>query len=103
LLNSRFSKIVCPFGVVVAGTELYPVGNMHYAAKVVASLLDPENEGVAKDGDLRREMSAAGHMQYLFGGGASYYDEEACYFLTEGWRCFPLYSWKYGKDEAKIK
>jgi len=30
----------------------------------------------------------------MLGGGASYYDEEACYFLNEGWRCNSLYSWK---------
>lgn len=103
LASSRFTKIVCPFGVVVAGTSLYPVSNMHYAANVVASLLDSKNTGSAKDEDVRREMSASGHLQALIGGGASFYDEEACYHINQGWRCFSLYSWKHENNQDKIK
>jgi len=62
LRNSRFTKLICPFGVVVAGTELYPEANLHYAANVVGSLLDPDNDGKVKDEDVRREMSAAGYL-----------------------------------------
>lgn len=56
-------------------------------------------EGSAKDADVRREMSASGHLGLLLGGGASYWDEEACYFLHIGWRCFGLYSWKHGNQQ----
>jgi len=62
LRNSRFTKFMCPFGIVVAGTELYPEANLHYAANVVGSLLDPDNTGKVKDEDIRREMSAAGYL-----------------------------------------
>jgi len=47
LLNTRFRKVVCPFGVVIAGTDLYPTANIKYAANVVANLLDPTGTGEA--------------------------------------------------------
>jgi len=42
LTNAGFSKITCPFGVIVAGTPRFDNGSMLYSANIVAQLLDPE-------------------------------------------------------------
>ena len=42
LTDAGFSKMTCPFGVVIAGTPRWDEGSMLYSANIVANLLDPE-------------------------------------------------------------
>jgi len=71
--------LVCPFGVVIAGTNLFPKANIHYSAKLIATLLDPSSKGEvdADKMELKNQMSAAG-SGLIMGGGVSVEDEDTC-------------------------
>jgi len=56
LLATRFKKMVCPFGVVIAGTSLFPSPNIHYTANVVANLLDPAEKGKIEEGSDKEKL-----------------------------------------------
>ena len=77
-MTSRFKKLVCPFGVAVAGTNQFAATNIHYTARVIANLLDPKSSGKIADGTdldkLREQMSASG-SGLIIGGGVSAKDE----------------------------
>ena len=70
-------KMVCPFGVVIAGTNLFAESNLFFTGKVIANLLDPTSSGKIIDGSeldkLRDAMSAEGGL--MIGGGVSEKDE----------------------------
>jgi len=45
LVKDTFAKIICVWGVVVAGTATMPDQNLQFAANVMANLLDPNGTG----------------------------------------------------------
>ena len=47
-----FTKVACPFGVLVAGTDGYPENDLKFGANVIAEILDPEQNGVPADSAL---------------------------------------------------
>jgi len=60
LIKDGFTKIVCVWGVVVAGIPTMPDSNMLYAANVVAELMDPEQTGSPSNEKIRDKMSISG-------------------------------------------
>jgi hypothetical protein len=82
LLNSQFKKIICPFGVIIAGTDMFAWTNLHFTALVIANLLDPQNRGKIYEGTkydkIRNVMSAKGQLSVIIGGGVSEKDEQTC-------------------------
>jgi len=101
-LKSRFRKLVCPFGVVIAGTELFPWSNIHFIAKPIVLELDPQKTGSIEPGTaydvLRNELSAKSSGTIL-GGGVSKKDEATCpnLSLSGVWTCISLELYK-GKE-----
>lgn len=55
--------------------------NLHYTAKVISDLLDPDRDGKIEDGSdldkIRNSMNAA-DAGLIIGGGVSSKDEETC-------------------------
>ena len=47
-----FTKVACPFGVLIAGTDGYPENDLKFGANVIAEILDPEQNGVPADSAL---------------------------------------------------
>jgi len=83
--------VICPFGIVIAGTDRYPESNMHYTANVIAAYLDRTNDGSVDIKNIRMYMSGHGPDAIIFGGGASRYDEQACDSITGSyWNCIKM-------------
>ena len=91
-MKAGFIKIVCPYGVVIAGTSGSHDIDLNYAANVVGDLLDPNSEGEAWDEDVRKAMSAS--HGWMIGMGVGQIEEaEACVnLISEVWPlgCFGL-------------
>ena len=48
LTAAKFTKFVCPFSVLIGGTDKFPDENLLYMANVLAYFLDHDNDGSAQ-------------------------------------------------------
>ena len=93
-MKAKFTKMSCPFGVVIAVDPTYPDSMVKYASNLVANILDPTGTGKAWSEDARLKFSANGGS--MLGGGSTQALELPCDTLT-GWDyCFSLQTWKVG-------
>jgi len=46
-VKGKFTKLACPYGVIIAGTKDYPDSYIEYGSNIVASMLDPDGLGKA--------------------------------------------------------
>ena len=49
LTTAGYSKAVCPFGILMVGTDVYDDSYLQYAANVAANFMDPDHDGVANN------------------------------------------------------
>ena len=68
LKSAGFTKGVCPFGVLIVGTDDYPGGYLQYAANIVANLLDSDSSGKVDLQSVHEGMATENGGVYLAGG-----------------------------------
>jgi len=47
-----FTKVTCPYGILITGTANYPDNFLQLGANIIASILDQDSDGVVDDPDL---------------------------------------------------
>lgn len=68
LKSNGFTKGVCPFGVLIVGTDNYPSSYMQFAANTVANLLDADADGTVDLPTVQAGMKAATTGNYMAAG-----------------------------------
>jgi len=64
LKQQKFTKIMCPFGVLVVGTSNYPDELLKYGANIVANLIDNDNDGQADDTKVLNFLAHNGKLNH---------------------------------------
>lgn len=84
LQDNGFSKVICPFGVVIAATATYDNKWLQFAANSLANTLDQDNDGIADDPTVHSLLKnyAAGNGGGIF-CGLSASDEQKEETVTE--------------------
>lgn len=49
LTGNGFTKVMCPFGILLVATDRYPDELLKYGANLVANLIDKDNDGIPDD------------------------------------------------------
>lgn len=90
LASNGFTKFLCPYGLLIAGTSTYPDANLIYAANTYSELLDLNNDGIADNTSLASTLKNTVWAV----GGTSQATEDACDNVSGFSACFGLQSWK---------
>ena len=76
LEDNKFTQIICPFGIVVAGTTSFDVSLLEYAARVVAELVDGDGDGAADEPAVVDALRYGGGSPAALVCGTSWREEE---------------------------
>lgn len=68
LTSNGFTKGVCPFGVLIVGTDSYPSSYLQFSANVVANLLDADADGQVDLPVVQAGMKTVTSGNYMAGG-----------------------------------
>mmetsp|Transcript_12984 Transcript_12984/g.15233 ORF Transcript_12984/g.15233 Transcript_12984/m.15233 type:complete len:431 (+) Transcript_12984:38-1330(+) len=60
LTNNGFTKVMCPFGILLVATEKYPDELLKYGANIIANLIDNDNDGKADDWKTLKALAHRG-------------------------------------------
>ena len=76
LEDNKFTQIICPFGIVVAGTTSFDHSLLEYAARVVAELVDGDGDGAADEPAVVDALKYGGSHPAALVCGMSQSEEE---------------------------
>jgi hypothetical protein len=76
LEDNKFTHIICPFGIVVAGTTSFDVSLLEYAARVVAELVDGDGDGAADEPAVVDALRYGGGSPAALVCGTTWREEE---------------------------
>jgi len=103
LTANGFTKVMCPFGILLVATDEYPDELLKYGANIVANLVDSNNDGKADD---KTTLKALAHRGKNGSGAAlvcgSNQSEERKEENLKGlaWT-FSCQTWKAGKSKKR--
>ena len=99
LIKGGFTKVTCPYGIIVAGDPTYPDSMINYASNTIANIIDPTGTGTPWWEDARKYWSAWGGN--VLAGGATKELEDPCDSLGDkGWPyCFKMKTWNVSVPE----
>ena len=100
LLDFEFTKIVCPFGVAVAGTASYPDSYLLIMANIIANILDADEDGIADDPTILSFLVATSSDPPMVGGGINQSEEDRLDLLRAWGYGFSAQTWKASASEG---
>lgn len=62
LTKNDFTKVMCPFGVLIFADSGYPDDLLRHAANIVANLLDSDNSGNPDDSAVKNHLEHRGRL-----------------------------------------
>jgi len=78
-----FTKILCPFGVLILGDSDYPDDGLKYGANIIANILDNNNDGIVDDADVLSQLAQKkqlGHGAVLMCGSTEAKEQKEDFF-----------------------
>mmetsp|Transcript_30552 Transcript_30552/g.36312 ORF Transcript_30552/g.36312 Transcript_30552/m.36312 type:complete len:346 (+) Transcript_30552:79-1116(+) len=105
LQKNGFTKVVCPFGILLFATDEYPDNLLKYGANIIANMIDADNDGLPDNPDVKNALAHLGRYSegYALVCGTSSSEERQEEHIKGLKYTFSCQTWKGESDNDSEK